>query len=40
VVMTIREMGVKAVVKIVGVGFAVSLSIGFILNLVLPAIGG
>lgn len=40
VVMTIREMGVKAVLKIVGVGFAVSLSIGFILNLVLPAIGG
>ncbi len=40
VVMTIREMGVKAVLKIVSVGFAVSLSIGFILNLVLPGFGG
>ncbi|MGE5544495.1 MAG: FeoB small GTPase domain-containing protein [Bacillota bacterium] len=35
-VMTVREMGVKALLKIVSLGFSVSFLIGILLNLVLP----
>ena len=35
-VMTVRELGIKALAKIVGLGFLVSFSVGIALNLVLP----
>ncbi len=35
-VMTVRELGVKALLKIVGMGFCVSFSVGIILNIILP----
>lgn len=35
-VMTVREMGVKALLKIVSLGFVVSFSVGISLNLILP----
>lgn len=37
IVMTVRELGIKPVLKIIGLGLAVSAMVGMILNLLLPA---